>query len=524
MSTANLKENEISISSKEKVSDKDKSIQEQSFETYLNEFKATLRTVFHEENDINQMSIQRGMQPEVLQRIMSVHPMSFVIPKKYGGKGGNVQENLQLLSAASYESLALSLTMGINSALFLQPVIKYGQEDIKKFVFDRFLYKQNMGGLMITEPGFGSDALNMQTSFTENDDNYHIKGTKHWAGLTGQADFWVLTARRQTDNGSLQRDVDLFVCDNTAPNQKIIVEEKFENLGLYQIPYGRNILDVHIPKLQRLVPKTNGVQMLLDLLHRSRLQFPGMALGFVKRMLDEAIAHCQQRMVSGKNLFSYDQVQQHLARLQANFTIISALSLKSSELADLKNDLMPFGLEANIVKTISTDMMQEAAQTLVQLVGAAAYKLNHIGGRGIVDSRPFQIFEGANDILYNQIAETVVKQMKALKESNTYTFLKAHQLTGRAAEQIKELFNFEIDFSMPQRKFVEFGKTISRIASLDLVLRLGENGFRKDLIEGAISILKQEISILMAQFNFKQSAFVVEDYEENSNWANFIIA
>ncbi|MDD3320999.1 MAG: acyl-CoA/acyl-ACP dehydrogenase [Paludibacter sp.] len=517
-------ENNNTITTEILETNTDMSAHIQSFESFLNKFKSMLKTVFHDENDINEMSIQRGIQPEVLQKIMAAHPMSLVIPKEYGGRGGSVQENLQLLSAASYESLALSLTMGINSALFLQPVIKYGQEDVKGFVFDRFIHHQNMGGLMITEPGFGSDALNMQTSYTEEADYFHIKGTKHWAGLTGQADFWVLTARKKTDSGSLQRDVDLFVCDNTAPNQKIIVEEKFENLGLYQIPYGRNILDVKIPKLQRLIPKTNGVQMLLDLLHRSRLQFPGMALGFVKRMLDEAITHCQQRMVSGKNLFSYDQVQQHLARLQANFTIISALSIKSSEIADIKNDLMPFGLEANIIKTISTDIMQESSQTLVQLVGAAAYKLNHIGGRGIVDSRPFQIFEGANDILYNQITEAIVKQMKAVKESNVYQFLKGHSLANRAADQIKELFNFELDFNLSQRKFVEFGKTISRIVSLDLVIRLGENGFRSDLIEGAVSVLKQEISQLMAQFNFKQKVVVVEDYKENSDWSKFIIA
>ena len=496
----------------------------ETFSEYLKKFKSILQTVFHDENDINLMSIQRGMQPEVLQKIMSCQPMSLVIPVEYGGRGGNVQENLQLLSAASYESLALSLTMGINSALFLQPVIKYGHDDVKKNVFDRFVKEQNMGGLMITEPGFGSDALNMQTAYTENDDHYALKGTKHWAGLTGQADFWVLTARKQTPTGSLQRDVDLFVCDNSAHDQKIVVDEKFENLGLYQIPYGRNLLDVKIPKNQRLIPKTTGVMMLLDLLHRSRLQFPGMALGFVKRMLDEAIAHCQQRMVSGKNLFSYDQVQQHLARLQANFTIISALSIKSSELADLKNDLQPFGLEANIIKTISTDLMQESAQTLVQLVGAEAYKLNHIGGRGIVDSRPFQIFEGANDILYNQITEAIVKQMKAVKENNVFAFLKEHKLTELAAEKLKKLLNFNIDTQMSQRKYVEFGKTLSRISSLHLVVQLGELGFRKDLIDNAISILHQEIDQLMAQFNYKQTAVVIEDYKENSDWSKFLIA
>jgi alkylation response protein AidB-like acyl-CoA dehydrogenase len=450
---------------------------------------------------------------------MSTNPLSLCIPKEYGGRGGNVQENLTLLSAASFESLALSLTVGINSALFLQPVAKYGQENVKSLVFNRFLKEQNMGGLMITEPDYGSDALNMQTSYIEENDNFHIRGTKHWAGLTGQADFWLLTARKQAQDGNLQRDVDLFVCDNGAPFQKVVVDEYFENLGLYQIPYGRNLLDVHIPKLQRLVPKTTGVQMLLDLLHRSRMQFPGIGLGFIQRMMDEAILHCQNRFVGGKTLFSYDQVQEHLAGLQANYTICSALCTKSSELADIHNDLMPLGFEANIIKTVSSDLMQKSAQTLMQLVGAAGYRLNHIAGRAIVDSRPFQIFEGANDILYTQISESLIKFMKSAKEVNVWEFLKTHPLALRAVEYLKEMLNFTIDLQMSQRKLVELGKVLSRIISMDLVIKMGDNGFRKDLIDGAVSKLHQEISHLMNNFNFKQNTLVVVNYEEDSAWA-----
>lgn len=498
----------------------EKASKQNSFDSFINKFKTTLETVFHQENNIDQLSIHRGLPLEVLEKIMSAHPMSLCIPKEYGGRGGTVQENLTLLSAASYESLALSLTIGINSALFLQPVAKYGQENVKMPIFKRFIENQNMGGLMITEPNYGSDALNMQTSYVEESDYFHIRGTKHWAGLTGQADFWVLTARKQTSNGNLQRDVDLFVCDNRAPHQKIVVDEYFENLGLYQIPYGRNILDVKIPKLQRLEPKTTGVQMLLDLLHRSRMQFPGIGLGFIKRMLDEAIAHTQQRYVGGKNLFSYDQVQEQLSSLQSNYTICSALCTKSSELADIHNDLMPLGFEANIIKTVSSDLMQKSAQTLMQLVGAIGYRLNHIAGRGIVDSRPFQIFEGANDILYAQISESLIKFMKNVKEINVWEFLKDHPLALRAMEYLKELLNFNLDFQMPQRKLVELGRALSRIVSMDLVLKMGENGFRKDLIEGAVSMLHQEISNLMSTFSFKQNTTVVENYEEDSSWAN----
>jgi len=123
-----------------------------SFEMFINKFKSTIHTVFHEENDIDTMGITRGISPKVLEQIMDTNPLAVAIPTEYGGRGGKVQESLQLLSAASYESLSLSLTLGINSALFLQPFAKYGQEAAKTEVFGRFLNNRNMGGLMITEP------------------------------------------------------------------------------------------------------------------------------------------------------------------------------------------------------------------------------------------------------------------------------------------------------------------------------------------------------------------------------------
>lgn len=504
------------------ASNSKQNIQSIPFESFLNEFKTTIKRLFREENDINQLSIKRGITPDMLGQIMNCNPLSLSIPVEFGGRGGTVAENMQMLSAASYESMALSLTLGINSALFMQPVAKYGQLDAKKEVFERFLNAQNMGGLMITEPGYGSDALNMQTSFVEEKDHYHLRGTKHWAGLTGQADYWLLTARKLADNGNLQRDIDFFICDNTAHNQKIVVDEYFENLGLYQIPYGRNLLDVKIPKTQKLIPHSTGVKMMLDLLHRSRMHFPGMGLGFVKRMLDEAIAHCQQRLVGGKSLFAYDQVQQRLARLQADFTICSALSMKGSEMADIKNDLTALGLEANIIKTVTTDLMQESAQSLLTLVGAIGYKLNHIAGRGTVDTRPFQIFEGSNDILYNQISESLIKLMKTAKETNLYRFLSQFNLTEMAAEHLKKLLSFDVDTQIAQRKSVELGKLMSRIVSMDLVIKLGNSGFRSDLIDGAISMLKQEISNLINDYSFVQQTLVVDNYEEGGAWNKFI--
>lgn len=492
------------------------------FSGFLKNFKDRMEAIFHHRISPDQLGANRGLPPYAMREILAADPMLAFIPEAYGGRGGHVHEGIDVVSAASYESLALGLTLGINWGLFLQPLAKYGNEAIKGPLFKGFVEDKKMGGLMITEPNHGSDALNMQTSFIEAKDHFHLKGTKHWAGLTGWADYWLLTARRKTAGGDLMRDIEFFISDNNKPGQGIEVEEYFENLGLYMIPYGRNKIDVRIPKLYRLEPKTNGIAMLQDSLHRSRLQIPSMAMGFTRRMLDEALDHCQRRFVGAKSLFGYDQVQHRLASIQSAFTVTSAICAHTGENATTGTDLMDQGLKANAVKSVSTDLMQESAQHLFQLVGAKGYKLSHIAGRAIVDSRPFQVFEGSNDILYAQISESVVKLMKQAKETNLYQFLKNFDLTGKSAEHLKEMVNFELNLQLPQRKLVELGKVLGRIISMEMVIDIGNRGFHQDMIRNTIDMLKQELSSRLNSWSFNTTAMVAVDYGEQSHWRDFI--
>ncbi|MCL3781283.1 acyl-CoA dehydrogenase [Prolixibacteraceae bacterium JC049] len=488
------------------------------FSEYLREFEQTLKSVFYERDDINKFSLKRGFPPLVMREIMSKSPLSVAIPENYGGRGVKVKECLGILSSAAYESLPLALTLGINIALFLEPVSKYANNKVKSGIFKRFLEKQQMGGLMITEPNFGSDALNMQTNYIQTDNRYHIKGTKHWQGLTGLADFWLITSRQKNLKGDLGRDIDFFICDITQKDQKIVVEEYFDNLGLYMIPYGTNKIDVQIPKEFKLEPESSGVKMMLDILHRSRMQFPGMGLGFIKRLMDEAIEQCKTRIVGGKSLFSFDQVQHQISKMQSAYTICSALCVRSSQKSGLENNLAGDGIEANSIKTVVTDLMQESAQTLVQLSGAKGYRLSHIGGRGIVDSRPFQIFEGANEMLYTQISDLILKKMKQKKESNLFHFLKDFDLTAKASDFFKKELNFSIDFNLPQRKLVDLGRVLGRLVSAEFVLDLEEKGFRKDLITNCIDSLHQDVSNLINSYHINKLVPGLANYKEGSSW------
>ncbi len=491
------------------------------FKDFIDNFKNKLKHVFHEAGDINRLSLERGLPPEVRQEIMSAVPLAVAIPAEYGGRGCIVKECLGVLSAASYESLSLSLTFGINIALFLEPVAKYAQEEVKPDIFRRFLEEQNMGGLMITEPAFGSDALNMKTSYHELGDAYRIRGMKHWQGLTGLADYWIIASRREVAGNELARDIDFFICDVSQRLQTIHVEESFDSLGLYMIPYGRNKLDIQVPKNFKLVPQTTGIKMMLDILHRSRLQFPGMGMGFIKRMLDEAIRHCTSRMVGKSNLLAMDQVQFQLARIQSAYTICSAMCARSSSISGIAHDLAGEGVEANSMKAVVTDIMQESAQLLVQLSGASGYRISHIGGRGIMDSRPFQIFEGSNEMLYSQIAEIILKGMKITKEPTLLHFLKTYPLTARSCEYFKDELNLHIEGVTQQRKLVDLGKILARVICIGYVIDLREKGFRKDLADNCISSIQHEIAVLMRSFTHTSTVSAIYGYEEGSYWSDF---
>ncbi len=491
------------------------------FSEFLCAFNKTLKSVFYERDNIEKFIQKRGFPALVLRDIMAKNPLSVAIPKKYGGRGALVKECLGILDAASYESLPLSLTLGINLGLFIEPIAKYAQESVKQDIFNRFLTQQNMGGLMITEPDFGSDALNMQTFNERKGTDYIVKGTKHWQGLTGMADYWLIASRQKMANDTLGRDIDFFICDVQQEGQRIKVVEYYNNLGLYPIPYGKNIVDIQVPEQYKLKPESTGLKLLLDLLHRSRFQFPGMGMGFIRRMLDEAIIHCNTRIVGGKPLIALDQVKHHISRIQSAFTICSAMCLKSAEVSSIENNLASSAIEANSMKAHITDLMQDSAQTLTQLSGGNGYKAESTGSRAVIDSRPFQIFEGSNDMLYTQIFELISKLMTRQKTTNLSTFLLNYDLSKTIAEQLKSILNFNVDINIPQRKIIDLGKIISRVISANLVAEMGNKGFRKDLVENSIEMIKHEISMLVNSYKYQTNVTPIEGYQDGSSWLSF---
>lgn len=456
-------------------------------------FSAALTRTFGHRADLDEIGQGRGLPPFVLRDVLEAEPMRAFLPTRFGGFGDNLAPSQAVMETAAYHSLSLGLTMGISGGLFAQPVAKYADPEVARRILPRLASGGSLGGLMITEPGHGTDALSMRTSWQREDEHYRVVGTKHWAGLSGWADYWLVMARPGKEDGDLGNGIDLFVCEQDDPDQQIKLVERYPSLGLYGIPYGRNQVDVRVPLSHRLQGDRSGLRLMMDLLHRSRSSFAGNAVGFIHRMVDEAVEHCSDRVVSGRRLLEYDQVRARIARLQGQWACASALSLWSSENAGLSTDLSRAGQSASAVKTVASDYLQESAQSLLQLVGAKGYALDHIAGRAVVDSRPFQIFEGSNDVLYAQMGAKVVDQVRRVGSSNLRELLSRDATTAAGAELAGAQLELDIQDRPAQRRLVDIGAIASRVFTLGAVLDMGSRGFGGDHVSVAVATLREDI-------------------------------
>lgn len=63
--------------------------QQPSFPIFLQTFKDKLRNIYHDRENLNQLSAQRGLPPYVLREVMACNPFSTFIGTEFGGRRGS---------------------------------------------------------------------------------------------------------------------------------------------------------------------------------------------------------------------------------------------------------------------------------------------------------------------------------------------------------------------------------------------------------------------------------------------------
>lgn len=353
----------------------------------------------------NRLSLFEYLPEDIWLSIKQQGLLTPFLPAMYGGV--NNQRLLEeVLRLAGHYGASVTLRVGIEGALVVQPLTHYGSPELVNKVLPLIL-EGTGGGLAITEPDVSGSAIarNMASWYEVLEDGrLRIQATKYWQG-NSQNEF-LLVAAKEKKNGKLQKYINLIFVPKSHIRYVPLRSE-----GLHAVRYAVNTIEGVLPAENLIVlsevPQKN-LREFQSLFIRSRLQFIGMTHGVIERVR-QTLAEQWLPDID----FVYREQQEIALRIQVSQLLYNFVCDHVSPDTAVSDRL----LEANVIKSLGSQITYEAALIAQKLMGAKGYEEGHSVSQIVRDIRPFTLFEGPNDMLSSEIFDQFSRQTAAEKEA-----------------------------------------------------------------------------------------------------------
>ena len=153
---------------------------------------------------------------------------------------------------------------------------------------------ERLGAFALTEPGAGSNPLDMTTLARREGDGYRLKGVKHFISNAGAADFLVVYAKTDPEAGA--KGISAFVVE---PGEGVSVGPAERTMGLKGGHVFEVALDLHVAEANRLGAEGSGFRTALKTLDPGRLDIAACAVGIADAAFARACDWAKSRKVGG---------------------------------------------------------------------------------------------------------------------------------------------------------------------------------------------------------------------------------
>ena len=384
-----------------------KFINENLLKMNTEEFLSNIKKVFNEvfsDGNIEKINLMNYLSENKWLNIKKCGLLLPFLSEKLGGRKESQFEIQEVLRIAGNYGVPVTLRTGIEGALVLQPLTEYGTpEQIEKGL--ELILNGEGGGLAITEPETSGSAIakEMQSYYEYIDENtIHVKADKYWQG-NSQSDFLLVAAKERKD-GKLSKVISLIFIP-----RKYITYDVLNSEGLKAVRYAVNHVDADIPSkyvMKLSESKTNSLREFQNIFIRSRLQLVGMTHGVMEYIVKNIGKYARKEIPFVQKEISDIETVYGISQIMYDYTCNNVSPEKS-----VSDKLM----EANIIKSLATEYIYDAAGKAQKLLGAKGFEAGHPMSNVAIDFRPFTIFEGPNDMLYAEIYDQFSKATPAEK-------------------------------------------------------------------------------------------------------------
>ena len=324
------------------------------------------------------------------------------IDPAYGGQGGTVIDQALLCAELGRSLAGLTWIWGISSFAGAKSLTAFGTGEQK----ERFLPDLAEGRLRfaisVTEPGGGTDLLGaLRTTAERCDGGWRISGRKIWCTAAAQSDYLLLLARSDPNPARKSLGTTVFLVPQPSDGLELTSIPK---LGMRAVPSYEVYLDgVFVPDELVLGEPGRGWHQLLSSLNNERILVAALCCGVLEGVLEEAVAHLNDREAFGRRLGEFQALQHNVANIRM---WQRQAELVTYEAAWLQSVGEPCGTEATMAKVLASEYAVAAADLGIQMFGGMGYAMETHMQRYWRDTRIYRIAPINNEMARSLIAES----------------------------------------------------------------------------------------------------------------------
>ena len=342
---------------------------------------------------------------EAIKKLGEMGFMGIPFEKKYGGAG---------LDAISYaiavEELArvdggTGVILSAHTSLGAYPIYAFGTEEQKKKYLVPLAKGEKIGAFGLTEPNAGSDAGGTETVAVLEGDHYVLNGGKIFITNGGEADTYVIFAVTTPDIGT--KGISAFIVERGWDG--FTFGDHYDKMGIRSSATAELIFnDVKVPKENLLGKEGEGFKIAMSTLDGGRIGIAAQALGIAQGAYENALEYSKERIQFGKPICQQQAIAFKLADMA---TKIRCARLLVYSAAELKQEHMPYAMEAAMAKQYASDIALEVVNDALQIFGGTGYLKGMEVERAYRDAKITTIYEGTNEIQRVVIASHIIGKM-----------------------------------------------------------------------------------------------------------------
>jgi len=295
--------------------------------------------------------------------------LGLMVPEEYGGAGLGMTEMALFVEGAANHGVPL-LMMVVGPCMSLSHLASHGTEFHKKELLPAACRGDIQFCFAITEPGAGSNSMEITTIAKRNGDRFSLSGEKTFITGADISDYCLVVART-TPHGEVVRKTDgftIFAVDLKKKgielqrvNIAVPLPEQQFTLFFDEVDLGPEDVVGEIDK---------GFSILFDTLNPERIILSALSTGIGRYALERAVEYASERTVFKAPIGSYQGVQHPLAKARTNIEMASLMGRKAAWEFDQGK---PAGASANMAKYAAAEASIEAVDAALQAHGGSGF-------------------------------------------------------------------------------------------------------------------------------------------------------